>query len=41
MYGTGGVRQAARQMVGAINRGAVQGGVQLLPGVLMGGGAGS
>lgn len=41
MYGTGGVRQAARQMVGAINRGAVQGGVQLLPGVLLGGGAGS
>ena len=41
MYGTGGVRQAARQMVGAINRGAIQGGVQLLPGTLMGGGAGS
>lgn len=41
MYGTGGVRQAARQMVGAINRGAIQGGVQLLPGALMGGGAGS
>ena len=41
MYGTGGVRQAARQMVGAINRGAIQGGVQLLPGTLLGGGAGA
>ena len=41
MYGTGGVRQAARQLGGVLNRGAVQGGVQLLPGVLMGGGAGS
>jgi len=41
MYGTGGVRQAARQMVGAINRGAIQGGVQLLPGVLQGAGAGA
>jgi hypothetical protein len=41
MYGTGGVRQAARQMVGAINRGSVQGGVQLLPSALLGGGAGS
>jgi hypothetical protein len=41
MYGTGGVRQAARQMVGAINRGGVQGGVQLLPGVLQGAGAGT
>lgn len=41
MYGTGGVRQAARQMVGAINRGGIQGGVQLLPGVLQGAGAGT
>lgn len=41
MYGTGGTRQAAREIVGAINRGAVQGGVQLLPGALMGGGAGA
>lgn len=41
MYGTGGVRQAARQMVGAINRGGIQGGVQLLPGVLQGAGAGA
>jgi len=28
-------------MVGAINRGSVQGGVQLLPSALLGGGAGS
>lgn len=41
MYGTGGVRQAARQMVGAINRGGIQGGIQILPGALLGGGAGS
>jgi hypothetical protein len=41
MYGTGGVRQAARQMVGAINRGGIQGGVQILPGVLQSTGAGS
>jgi hypothetical protein len=41
MYGTGSVRQAARQMVGAINRGGIQGGVQLLPGVLQGAGAGT
>lgn len=41
MYGTGGVRQAAREITGVVNRGAIQGGVQLLPGVLMGGGAGS
>jgi hypothetical protein len=41
MYGTGGVRQAARQMVGAINRGSIQGGIQILPGALLGGGAGS
>lgn len=41
MYGTGGVRQAARQMVGAINRGAIQGGVQLLPGALQAAGAGT
>lgn len=41
MYGTGGVRQAARQIGGVLNRGAIQGGVQLLPGALMGGGAGT
>lgn len=41
MYGTGGVRQAARQIAGALNRGAVQGNIQLLPGVLQGNGAGS
>lgn len=28
-YGTGGVRQAAREIAGVLNRGAVQGGVQL------------
>ena len=41
MYGTGGVRQAARQIGGVLNQGARQGGVQLMPGALMGGGAGS
>lgn len=41
MYGTGGVRRASREIVGVINRGAVQGGVQLLPGTLQGGGAGA
>ena len=29
MYGTGGVRQASRELAGVLNRGAVQGGVQL------------
>ena len=41
MYGTGGVRQAARQMVNAINRGGIQGSVQLMPGVLQAAGAGA
>lgn len=41
MYGTGGVRRAAREIVGVVNRGGIQGGVQILPGALLGGGAGS
>ena len=38
--GAGGVRQASREMMGTMNRGATLGGVQLLPGVLQHAGAG-
>jgi hypothetical protein len=31
MYGTGGLRQAGREIAAALNGGAVQGGVQLNP----------
>lgn len=39
MYGTGGVRQSARELAGVLNRGAVQGGVQLNLGRAGAGGA--
>jgi len=41
LYGLGGAREAARAVVRTINRGGLQGGVQLAPGVLQATGSGS